>query len=393
MAKDQTLGKRNHKKSSKAKRPATPPPNTHATRSSASVAKKSSPTPHSRSRVASAASSRNTFKAPKRTVVIEDPAVEDTEESYSASHDVVMEDSPEPTALEKKAAMLRRELVATKKIAEIEAALKAARVTDSRSRHPTPLTSKLSTAMPEGHMSLPAAEQVVDSSEDSGFSSLARDFPMDTHRMLADIPHRKFDVKKILRLSAEFAAADSKDAPEMRTITHLIRPFEVFCQTLCALAPERDQQPLQLAMSLYQVRPMELTAVDSHASILNYHNKLVARLIRIGLDDPALWRQPYQNAEWKLQPLHARQQPQRRTTATHATDTWIPEYSQASTRTPRPLPAKDPDLPWGPENGGCIRFNQAAGCTVGGCSFQHVCFKYQSPAHGMTACPKRTTRR
>ena len=180
VTKDKALGKRNNKKSGKAKRPAKPPPplrgrDTHATRSSARVTKKSSrallnasSTPSSRSRVASAASSPNTSKAPERTVIIEDPADEDDEESSSASDDVVMEDSPEPTSLEKKAAMLRRELTASREM---------------------------------------AAEQVVNYSEDPSFGSLARDFPVVTPRMMADIQHRKFNVKEI-------------------------RPFKMFCQNV-----------------------------------------------------------------------------------------------------------------------------------------------------------------
>ena len=283
------------------------------------------------------------------------------------------------TATEQRAAKLKKELHAAKEVQRLERELAAFGV-DRRSRPSTPITSTPA-------ISLVTDDHVVDYAEDPRYRPLAAIYPVVTARMMSDIQHRRFNVKDIPKFTADFAAVDSKDAPEVKGMLGLLRPFEVFCQIVLAFAPALARNQLQLAMSLYRGRLMTMSGVSTFTSILSYHNEFVARAIRIGLDDPEVWRRPYQEAEWNLQAIQRSQQQQRPTAPARTTDSWTPDRDQSSSR-PQRLPKKHADDPWGARNGGCVAFNEGS-CTVRECKYVHVCFVCQKKDHGRSACAER----
>lgn len=296
MAKDKSHKKLNHKKTSKSTAPS---PETHTTRSSSRVTKRftrahlavSSPfTPRSRSRGASADFSRSTSRAPEHrvaTIVSDESGAEASDKFFSDSEEAenvfMRNEGLETTATELEVTGLKIEEIAKRKVHALQKELSSA-----------PLPSTFSAA-------LATTEQVVDYFDDPRFVSLFSDYPKVTSRMLTDIQHRELNVKDIPRFTADFAAADAKNPPEVKNMLQLLPSFEVFCQIVCALAPCSVQIPLQLAMSLYRGRLMAMSDVMVFSSILRYHNEFVARAIRTGLDDPNVWRRPYQEAERKLQ--------------------------------------------------------------------------------------------
>ena len=294
MAKDKS-----HKQTSK---PTAPSPETHATHSRSRVTKRStrahlavsSPfTSRSRSRGASAEFSRNTSRTPKRRVAIsesDESLTEASEESLSDSEEaeiVSREDALEPTAMEVEAARLKRILIVKTKLHALQ---------KKKSSRTIPLASTSSAAPAKAGL-------VVDYFDDPRLVSLASDYPVVTSRMLTDIQHRTLDVRDISRLTTTFTDIDAKNPPQVKNIIQLLRPFEVFCEIVCALAPSPVQQPLQRAMSLYRGRLMAMSDYMVFSSIFNYHCQFVVRAMRIGLDDPDVWRCPYEEAEWNLQRL------------------------------------------------------------------------------------------
>ena len=275
---------------------------------------------------------------------------------------------------------------------KLETILKIVRIVDNKSRFFILLIFKLFIVMLENHVFLFETKQIIDYFENSRFDFLIKIFFMITSRMLIDIQHRKFNVKKIFKFFVEFVAIDFKNVLKMKTITQLLRFFEMFCQIVCALISKKKQQFLQLTMSFYRMKLMKLIVVNFHVFILNYHNEFVARLIRINLDDFEFWRQSYQNVEWKLQSLHARQQFSKQIVA-RTIDIWIFEYNQTFTKSLKSLSIKNSNLFWNFKNEDCVQYNQITNCTIKNCRFQHVCFICQNFAHDMIFCFKRTTRR
>ena len=91
--------------------------------------------------------------------------------------------------------------------------------------------------------------------------------------MMADIQHRKFNVKDIPKLTADFAA-DSNEVPELKSMNQLIKSFEVFCQIVCVLAPAPVQHPLQLAMALYRIRLLNMVGMSTFSSVQGFHIEL-----------------------------------------------------------------------------------------------------------------------
>ena len=128
---------------------------------------------------------------------------------------------------------------------------------------------------------------------------------------------RKSNVKDIPKLTADFSA-DSNETPDLKSMNQLIRSFEVFCQIVCALAPAPVQQPLQLAMAVYRVRLLGTVGMSTFACVQGYHMEFTARAIRIGLDDPGIWRTRWIDVEWKLVPI-VKSQPSKPATASRNT--------------------------------------------------------------------------
>ena len=222
---------------------------------------------------------------------------------------------------------------------------------------------------------------------DPWFSSLAADYPMVTPHMLLDIQHRKLNVKDIPKFTASFSS-DPSEAPEVKGMLQLMRPFDAFCQIVGELAPAPVQMRLMRAMSLYRGKLVVMASSYTFTSILAWHNEILARKIRIGLDDPDIWRGGHKEVDFMLQASQRQQQPQRPTAAPRATDSYTPSYGQPSTRRPRALPRKDPNDPYTVRNGGCAEYNNGS-CTVKDCRFIHVCVFCQERDHGAVNCPKR----
>ena len=262
MARDKSHEKANHKRTSK---PGAHSPETHAARSTSRVKKRSARAPLA---VSSPFTPRSRFHG-----------ASDSEEAERFS----MSDASKPTAIEIEVARLERVVIAKRRAYNLK---KASSSTPSASTFSAPLAT---------------AAQVVEYFNDPRFDSLASHYPMITSRMLKDIQHRELNVKEIPRFTANFTDTDTKNAPEVKNMLQLLRPFEAFCQVVCAFAPSSVQQHLQLAMSLYRGSLMAMSDIFEFSSIHNYHNYFVTRAIRIGLDDPDVWRHPYQEAERKLQ--------------------------------------------------------------------------------------------
>ena len=168
---------------------------------------------------------------------------------------------------------------------KFETILKIVKIIDNKFRFFISLIFKLFIVMFENHVFLLETKQIIDYFENSRFDFLIKNFLMITSRMLIDIQHRKFNVKKIFKFFVEFVVIDFKNVLKMKTITQLFRFFEMFYQIVCALISKKKQQFFQLTMSFYRVKLMKLIVVNFHVFIFNYYNEFVARLIRINFDD------------------------------------------------------------------------------------------------------------
>ena len=120
-------------------------------------------------------------------------------------------------------------------------------------------------------------------------------------------------------------------------MNQLIESFEMFCQLVCALAPTPVQQLLQLAMSVYRVRLLGMVSMSTFTSVQGFHMDFTARAIRIGLDDPNVWRTRWNDAEWRLVPPTKNHLP-RPVATPRTTDSWNPD--QEKPRRPR-LPKRN----------------------------------------------------
>ena len=124
----------------------------------------------------------------------------------------------------------------------------------------------------------------VDYINDSKLTFLFIDFSQMFSKMMLNIQHRKFNVKNIFKLTADFAI-DFNEISKLKSMNQLIKSFEMFCQIVCALISTSIQQFLQLIMTIYRVKLLSMIDISTFVFVQNYHMKFIARVIRIDLDD------------------------------------------------------------------------------------------------------------
>ena len=280
----------------KIRKPAAPPVDQMA-RTSERIAKKISRaqlallfTPRSRSRVTSAASSRNTSRARKAKVTIDvsNELANDSNEDFfsSAADDAENEPMKNVSELPKKreVALQKRRLKAKKEALAVAEELRKLDVANGRF---LPFISAISTFS----VQVASAKQVMNYFNDSRFVAISADYPLVTSRMIADIQHRRINPKDIPRFIADFSAAESRNASKVKNLLQLLKSFKAFCMFVCVATTFFIQMPLALTMCFYRERLVAMFAVWIFDSIANYHHEYVCRAIRIGLNDSEVWRQ------------------------------------------------------------------------------------------------------
>ena len=189
---------------------------------------------------------------------------------------------------EQNVARLERQVAAATKERALQEELERLKVFNSKFR---PFTSLIFMFVSLGTSSFSALmifEDQVDYNSDFRFASLTGDYPMVTAKMLVDIVRRRLNVRDIPKFTADFASADVRDASKVKNMIQLMRPFEVFCQIVCHLAPAPMQQPLQKSMQQYRDKLMNRASYNTFDSINQYHIEFVARAMKLGLDDPVI---------------------------------------------------------------------------------------------------------
>ena len=133
------------------------------------------------------------------------------------------------------------------------------------------------------------AETLIDYSDDSRFALLFIDFSQVTFKMMRDIDRQRFNIRDILKLTAN-DAMNFNETSKSRNVSQLIKFFEIFDQILYALASISLQQSLQRAMSIYRVKLLNKIDISTFVSVEEFHMKFVTRTMFIELIKSCVWR-------------------------------------------------------------------------------------------------------
>lgn len=136
------------------------------------------------------------------------------------------------------------------------------------------------------------------------FTVVAAMFPNVPRRYLEDIFHSRLDVKNIIRFIVDFssmAASEKVDAPDAKSMTDLIRSFDMYVYIVFSFTPQMSVKiELHRVITLYRLRIMGMSGYKTFASIRLCHEEFLARVIRLGQDNPLYWTMAFPEAEWRL---------------------------------------------------------------------------------------------
>lgn len=123
--------------------------------------------------------------------------------------------------------------------------------------------------------------------------------------MFPNIPRHYFDeiVRSRLELKTSrgspsttlpLAAAGRRDAPVPKNMIELLRGFDVYIYIVVSFTPATVKWELHRATTVYRLRSMAMINFKIFASIRLYHEEFLARVIRLGQDNPSVWTMPFQ---------------------------------------------------------------------------------------------------
>jgi hypothetical protein len=214
------------------------------------------------------------------------------------------------------------------------------------------------------------------------FGAVTAMFPSIPRRYLGDILHGRLDVKNIMRFTIDYssmAASEKVDAPEARSFNDLMRGFEMYVYiVICFTLATSVKLDLLRVITAYRLRLMSIVGIKTFASIRLYHEEFLARVIRLGQDNPAYWTMPFQEVEWKLSDI-----PKKTFDVSSSTPS-RKAYSVATAANNPVTPAVGER--WSIHNGACRRTGD---CNKADCKYRHMCVQCQMKDHNPLRCPSR----
>jgi len=217
------------------------------------------------------------------------------------------------------------------------------------------------------------------------YTAVATMFPNIPRRYLDDIFHGRLDVKNIVRFIVDFssmAASEKVDAPEAKSMNDLIRSFDLYAYIVWSFTPQQSvKNELHRVITLYRLRLMSMVGYKTFASIKLYHEEFLARVIRLGQDNPLYWTMAFPEAEWRLVDVPKK--------------SFEPSSLPAARKPYGPIgSAKEPLAPapgerWTVHNGACRQWARSGDCSKGpDCKYRHMCLPCQED-HNPNRCPSR----
>lgn len=152
-----------------------------------------------------------------------------------------------------------------------------------------------------------------------------------------------------------------KDVEDAKSISHLMRCFEVYGQAICYFSAPPINYQLQEALSDYRIKLSEFAMHYTFESVRTYHYSFMQNRINIAQDSPSGWRDNGIDIRHKLvaKPVH----------------------------TPNTTSYKQGSLASAASSGseGFCRNFQEGKCTRASCRYQHLCSTCNG-SHGASTC-------
>jgi hypothetical protein len=162
----------------------------------------------------------------------------------------------------------------------------------------------------------------------------------------------------------------------------LVRSFDMYAYVVVSFTAQTTVKwELHRVITLYRLRLMAMVGYKTFASIRLYHEEFLARIIRLGQDNPHYWTLAFPEAEWRLVDV-----PKKSFEFSSSTIARKP-YGVASS-------SKEPLAPalgerWTIHNGACRQWARSGECSKGSdCKYRHMCVPCQEDHHP-NRCPNR----
>jgi hypothetical protein len=217
----------------------------------------------------------------------------------------------------------------------------------------------------------------------SNFGVVATMFSTIPRRYFDDIFHSRLEVKNIIRFISDYssmAVSEKIEASDAKNMLDLIRSFDMYAYIVYSFTSHASvKAELIRVITLYRLRLISMAGYKTFASIRAYYEEFLARIIRLGQDNPIYWTSPFPEAEWRLVDVIKK--------------AYEPSSSALSRKTyPAAGASKDPVTPapgerWTISNGACRAWAMNGECTSRNCKYRHMCIPCQEN-YNPQRCPK-----